>query len=331
MRAGRAAIALQVVQVIILVQIFERNARIWRIVLGRERQRHTVPPAADFTGTPTAGPAPLNVQFTDHSAPGTSPITTWTWTFGDGGTSSLANPSHTYSSPGSYSVSLTVTTADGQNTKTRTSYIQPCQTPVADFIGAPFVGIAPLPVLFTDLTTGGPTSWSWDFGDGGTSTTKNPSHTYSTPGTFTVSLTAGSACGTNTNTKMGYVTILDPCPNPIYSVVGASWSNKTDADSNGYYTRARLTWNTTVNPVGCSKLVFARVYTRPQADTTWTFFGSSSCYTAKTNTSFSMFIQGLPRSCYQLRVDVLECGATVVKASRGPADDADLNNQCFEP
>jgi PKD repeat protein len=292
-----------------------------------------VPPTADFSGTPTAGLSPLPVQFTDLSAPGTSPITAWSWTFGDGGTSVSTNPGHTYASPGGYTVSLTVTTADGQNTKTRTAYIQPCQTPVANFAGVPTVGVAALPVLFSDLTTGNPTSWSWTFGDGGTSTAQNPSHTYSTPGTFAVSLTADNACGTSTSTKTGYISVADPCPNPVYSVVSTTWSNITDTDGDGYRTRARLTWNTNVS-VGCTKSAFARIFSRALGDTTWFLVGSSACYNvlgSKPSNPFSMFIQGLPMSCYDFRVDVLECGGTEVKASRGPADDPHLTIQCFEP
>lgn len=292
-----------------------------------------VPPTAQFSGTPTAGPTPLLVQFTDQSTPGTSPITAWAWTFGDGGTSASQSPSHTYSAVGSYTVALKVTTADGQNTNTKTSYIQPCQAPAADFVGVPTTGIAPLPVVFTDLSTGAPTTRNWSFGDGGTSTATNPSHTYQLPGTYTVTLRAGNACGTDSTTKVGYITVADGCPNPIYTVSAASWSNITDTDGDGYRTRARLNWTTLVS-TGCTKSVFARIYSRPMGDSTWTLLASSACYTVTggKNTTFNMFLQpSLPMNCYQFRIDVLECGGTEAKATRGPADDVDLNNQCWEP
>jgi PKD repeat protein len=64
-----------------------------------------------------------------------------------------------------------------------------------------------LNVGFTDQSTGSPTSWSWDFGDGGTATTANPSHTYSTAGTYDVSLTATNGSGSDTVVKTGYVTV----------------------------------------------------------------------------------------------------------------------------
>lgn len=162
-----------------------------------------VPPTAEFSGAPTTGPAPLAVQFTDQSTPGSSPITARLWTFGDGGTSTATSPGHTYTDPGSYNVSLTVTTADGQDSQTKMAYVQVCETPAAEFAGTPTLGLAPLTVQFTDQSTGDATSWSWTFGDGGTSTEKNPSHTYSGTGTYTVSLTVGNACGTDTETKTG--------------------------------------------------------------------------------------------------------------------------------
>jgi PKD repeat protein len=79
--------------------------------------------------------------------------------------------------------------------------------PVADFSGSPTSGYAPLDVNFTDLSTGAPTSWNWDFGDGGTSTAQNPSYTYNDPGTYTVTLTATNAYGSDGETKTGYITV----------------------------------------------------------------------------------------------------------------------------
>ena len=82
-----------------------------------------VPPplAADFAGTPTSGAVPLSVSFTDTSTGGP---TAWSWNFGDGGTSNQQNPTHVYATPGTYTVSLTVTDgAGGSDTRTRTGYI----------------------------------------------------------------------------------------------------------------------------------------------------------------------------------------------------------------
>jgi PKD repeat protein len=81
-------------------------------------------------------------------------------------------------------------------------------------------------VSFTDQSTGDPTQWSWDFGDGGTSTAKNPSHTYDEPGTYTVRLTATNSAGSDTATRSGYITVTDggggppPPGNYVDSVTG---------------------------------------------------------------------------------------------------------------
>ena len=94
------------------------------------------PPIADFSGTPTSGTVPLAVSFTDSS---TGSPTSWSWTFGDGGTSTAQNPSHTYTLAGVYSVGLTVANGDGSDSLTRTNYItvdpDVGSPPVADFVG----------------------------------------------------------------------------------------------------------------------------------------------------------------------------------------------------
>ena len=77
--------------------------------------------------------------------------------------------------------------------------------PVANFSGNPTSGTAPLSVAFTDLSTNNPTSWSWTFGDSGTSTAQSPSHTYAV-GQYTVSLTATNAYGSDSETKTSYIT-----------------------------------------------------------------------------------------------------------------------------
>ena len=82
--------------------------------------------------------------------------------------------------------------------------------PTAAFTGSPTSGNAPLTVAFTDNSTGAPSSWSWNFGDGGSSTAQSPSHTYQSAGTYNVSLTASNANGSNTLTKPGYISVAPP-------------------------------------------------------------------------------------------------------------------------
>jgi len=82
-----------------------------------------------------------------------------------------------------------------------------CISPTAAFNATPTSGCAPLPVNFTDTSTGNPTSWNWTFGDGDTSPAQNPSHSYASPGTYTVSLTVSNACGSDDETKTSYITV----------------------------------------------------------------------------------------------------------------------------
>lgn len=161
-----------------------------------------------------------SIQFTDESdiAAGEGPILTYLWDFGDGTTSPLANPMKTYTAIGSYTVSLTVTTANAVSTKTEVNYITVGEPagPEADFEvdAAGGLAVEGQPLLFTNLTdpgsgTLGDTTWSWDFGDGTTSTDPSPTKVYLTLGSFTVSLTATNAFGMDTETKTAYITITN--------------------------------------------------------------------------------------------------------------------------
>ena len=88
----------------------------------------------------------------------------------------------------------------------------------ADFRGDPVTGYSPLEVSFTDLSTGTITSWSWDFGDGETSTEQNPTHLYTAPGTYTIALTVSGAAGSDTETKTNYITVSGGLPVPDIKV-----------------------------------------------------------------------------------------------------------------
>lgn len=82
---------------------------------------------------------------------------------------------------------------------------------VAEFSGSPTSGAAPLEVTFTDLSTGDPDTWAWDFGDGGTSTSQNPTHTFTDPGTYDVELVATRSgdSATDTVTHTSYVVAIE--------------------------------------------------------------------------------------------------------------------------
>jgi len=210
------------------------------------------PPTANFSGSPLSGPAPLGVAFSDLS---TGSATTWSWTFGDGGTSTLRNPSHTYALPGTYTVSLSVSGPSGADGETKLDYILvTVPPPVADFSGAPQTGVAPLAVAFTNLSTGKAHSWSWSFGDGGTSTLQSPSHTYSSPGTYTVSLTATGPGGSDVETKTGYIVVSDPPPVANFSGTPLIGDAPLAVDFTNLSTGAQTSWSWDFGDSGTSTL-----------------------------------------------------------------------------
>ncbi|MFC1717912.1 PKD domain-containing protein [Candidatus Poribacteria bacterium] len=183
-----------------------------------------LPPLADLSGIPTSGEAPLAVNFMDES---TGEIVEWSWEFGDGETSTQQNPSHTYLSDGTYTVSLTVTGPGGPDTRTYNDYINVATSlpPVANFSGIPTSGEAPLTVSFADMSTGEITEWFWEFGDGETSTQQNPSHTYLSDGAYTVSLTVTGPGGSDTRTYNDYINVATSLP-PVADFSGSPTSGE---------------------------------------------------------------------------------------------------------
>lgn len=162
-------------------------------------------PIPDFTATPPYGSVPLTVQFTDKTQ---NNPTAWIWDFGDGSTSGVLeqNPVHTFNSVGTFNVTLTVYNAGGEGTVTKEIVV--VRTPVADFTASPTSGNAPMLVQFTDTSDGNPNFWTWNFGDGTISKSRNPYHLYTKPGKYSVSLTVRNAAGTHTVTKTDLISVM---------------------------------------------------------------------------------------------------------------------------
>lgn len=149
------------------------------------------------------------VNFSDNST-ASAPLLTWAWDFGDGNTSTQQNPTHTYAAAGTYTVCLTVTTACGMATTCDPLNVVICNNPTASFTETnndPSFD-------FTDASsTTGVVTYSWDFGDGNTSTQQNPTHTYVDNGVYNVTLTITDDCGTDTQTIM--ITVTNGCSDPL--------------------------------------------------------------------------------------------------------------------
>jgi PKD repeat protein len=262
------------------------------------------PPVAEFEADETFACGELTVQFTDQS---TNNPTEWAWDFGDGSDSNLENPTHTYATPGTYTVSLTVSNSDGtSDPEIKTDYITIGEIPqieltmteesaegandgtitvnitggelpymyawdndgdthvitgltagtycvtvtdangcsadacievtiagdeelTADFEANITSGCSPLEVQFTDLSTGNPTGWTWNFGDGGTSSDQNPIHVYNTDGIYTVILvTTNDENASDTEVKTSYITVFASPVVTIDEVINASGEDVAD-------------------------------------------------------------------------------------------------------
>jgi PKD repeat protein len=162
------------------------------------------PPQANFSATPTFGAAPLLVSFTDTS---TGDITSWNWTFSDGGSASGQNVTHTFTEPGSYTATLSVIGPGGSSTHTGEFGVT-APPLVASFSASPLVGIAPLSVHFVDTSTGDVTSWSWSFSDGGIASGPDVTHVFTTPGDHTATLVVSGPGGTSTAIR--HLVVISP-------------------------------------------------------------------------------------------------------------------------
>lgn len=210
----------------------------------------------------------LDCNFTDQSTDSNGTIVSWAWEFGDGVTSNVQNPSHTYAAAGTYSTKLTVTNnggiSDDENQSvTVTDTVN--QDPVASFTSA----CIDLDCNFTDQSVdvdGSISARSWTFGDGGTSTATNPSYSYSAAGTYSVGLTVTDNEGASGSTTRS-VTVSEAQFDPILINSGMSdaWFNPL-TDGQGFFI---IVWEN-------SKFIFLSWFTfdteRPPADVS-AFFG----------------------------------------------------------
>jgi gliding motility-associated-like protein len=168
----------------------------------------------------------LQVEVTSTS-PGS---TTWWWDMGDGNTSELASPAHTYASSGTFTITL-ITTIGGACSDTAATTVVVHDGPQAAFT---YTTVCDQVVTFTDQSTlGGSTLWA--FGDGAGASGSPVDHTYASPGTYAVTLTSSNASGCDHDTTMQVVVIADPfadpqwlsgpCDEPHQFTAGASVGN----------------------------------------------------------------------------------------------------------
>lgn len=164
------------------------------------------PPTALFSFDNTNDP---EIAFTDLSS--NNPIS-WAWDFDDGNTSTLQNPTHTFSMPGTYTVSLTATNTIGTSAVYSSNVTIVNALPIASYS---YDDTNDPTIAFTDNSFNSPTAWFWDFGDGANSTLQNPTHAYAFAGDYNVCLAATNQYGTDS--VCGLVSILNELPIALFS------------------------------------------------------------------------------------------------------------------
>ncbi|MBN1811684.1 MAG: PKD domain-containing protein, partial [Anaerolineae bacterium] len=182
----------------------------FRMYVDWVRVRHSEPWSVgdyvDFSASPNPTTVGGTVQFTDQSH--MAGASAWAWDFGDGQTSTLQNPTHTYAAEGNYTVRLTVTGTAGQLFARKLGYGSVVPD-FADFSADVTTGLTPLTVHFTDQSqVTGASAWLWNFGDGQSSAEQNPTHTYTAVGSFTVGLTVTGTSGQPSVQKTNYITVM---------------------------------------------------------------------------------------------------------------------------
>ena len=193
------------------------------------------PPTAGLNADVTSGCEPLQIQYANQSS---SNATGFNWTFegGSPATSTDANPVITYNSAGVFDVRLIVSNPAGADTIIFQNYVSIQTEPIAGFVSA--VNLAD--VQFTNQSSVNATTYSWDFGDGTTSTDASPMHTYTVDGIYTVTLTAHNACGSTSVSKN--VAIATSLPIALFSVnaqngclpFSVEFNNESSTNSNSF-------------------------------------------------------------------------------------------------
>ena len=266
-------------------------------------------PTADFNTTVSG----FNAVFTNTSANATS----YTWNFGDGNTSSQANPTHSYAANGTYNVTLTSTNECGSVTTGETVTIFVESVPTADFTANDTEGCAPFTVTFNNASSANATSFAWTFAGGtpATSTAANPTVTFANAGTYNVTLTATNSAGSDTETKNNFISVgTTPTAdfNTTVSGFNAVFTN-TSANATSY------TWN------------FGDGNTSSQANPTHsyaangtynvTLTSTNECGSVTTGETVTIFVESAPTADFTAN-DTEGCAPFSVTFSNGSSANA---------
>ncbi len=270
------------------------------------------PPSVTFTTSDTIGCVPLTVDFINTPAPG---IGSFFWEFGDGQTSALPNPTHTYTAPGVYFARLRGFNAAGCSGRD-TQRIVVLPVPTADFSydlpDSCLLAGQSITAAFTNLSTDTAVSYLWDFGDGSTSTLTDPSHAFSAPDTYQVTLIVTSAVGGCADTAAQEL-IIYPQPQVQLAIdqdegceaLAITLTNSTDPNT---FTQALYDFGDG-NDTSLLGSTVPHTYLAPTGDTSYTLSLSvdfaGQCFD---QTSLTVDVFSKPRADFAVEPDSV-CGA----------------------
>ncbi len=246
----------------------------------------------------------LSVDFTDLTY-SPSAVATLLWDLGDGNTSTLQNPTHVYTMAGTYTVCLvTVNGCGSMDSSCQSVTVVACNNPIVDFSSI----ITGDQGDFTDgsTVTGTSTTWAWDFGDGNVSSMQNPSNTYATTGTYTVTLVVTDDCGTSSISYDIYVFV---CTDPVTSFT------VTDNEPSYDFTNTSATNGTTTYSWDMGDMT---TYTTEDASHTYT---ANATYTVTLIVTDSCGVDSLTQDITVSIIGIEELGATSISVYPVPASD----------
>lgn len=284
-------------------------------------------PTAAFTVGVQAPESGQSVSFDGSSSTDVgAPIVSYVWRFGDGGRASGARSTHTYSTPGSYSASLTVVDSSGRSSSV-TNQIVVSQGPTAAFALSPTQTFDRTPITFdaTGSVEGAAgasiQTYSWSFGDGTTGTGATAMHTYATPGTYAVRLTVVDSDGARSTVSRSVIAADQPpvavfAPPPGLMTVAQPIALDAGGSSDAEGAIAAYAWNFGDGSTGTGRTI-AHTYGAPGSySVTLTVRDSRGQTTTTTHdlavhappeASFT-FSPALPR---ELATTTFDAGATV--------------------
>lgn len=261
-------------------------------------------PTVSFTASDVSVCPNTPITFTSTSTGGVPGPMTYIWAFGDGGTSTLPNPTHSYSSPGFYNITLSVTNAQGcVKSLTMPAYIHVFSKPIPNFtVPTPYICNPPATFTFSSTSSGtGPLTYLWRFGDGGTGTGTSSSHTYTAAGFYTVTLIVTDANGcVDSLVRPAYVHVgnmiasftwpASACVNTVVSFTNTStphtsslwdfgdgWTSPLESPSHVYTTPGTYTVSLTVSDGPCSHTVTHTITILPAPVATFTITPAQPC------------------------------------------------------